>query len=81
MDATGKVAHLHVTPDPEVGADIRGNSCPGGDISLAKELKCFLNDNLELVSDTDPGAEGNHKCLRAVGALCLEGYSGEGGAA
>ena len=77
----GKVAHLKITPLPEVGADIRGNSCPGGDISLAKELKCYLDDNLELVSDTNPGAYGSQQCLRAVGALCLEGYSGEGGAA
>lgn len=81
MDAAGKVAHLKVTPNSELGADIRGNSCPGGDISLARELKCYLDDNLELVSDTFPGPEGSHKCFRAVGALCLEGYSGEGGAA
>ena len=81
MDSTGKVAHLKVTASPELGADVRGNSCPGGDISLAKELKCYLDDNLELVSDTNPGPAGSHKCLQAVGALCLEGYSGEGGAA
>ena len=77
VETTAGVAHLKVQPMPD-GSGRRGNSCPGGDVALAKELNCFLDDNLQLVSDSEPSRSS--ECMRAVGALCLEGYSGEGAA-
>jgi len=59
----------------------RGRSCPGGNMSLAKELKCiFDEDSQQLVSSAD-GGQASDQCRLAVGSLCLEGYSGDKAAA
>ena len=63
---------------PYTGA--RGLSCPGGNMSLARDLQCiFDTDSHTLVSSTDGGRSG--QCRLAVGSLCLEGYAGENAAA
>lgn len=55
----------------------RGSSCPGGNLTLAKDLLCVLNDEKQLVSSVD--ATKTDQCRLAVGSLCLEGYSGPEG--
>lgn len=61
-------------------ANERGKSCPGGNMSLAKELRCiFDDDSQKLVSSVDE--QQSDKCRLAVGSLCLEGYRGEKAAA
>lgn len=61
-------------------ANERGRSCPGGNMSLAKDLRCIFDDERQqLVSSVDE--QQSDKCRLAVGSLCLEGYRGEKAAA
>jgi hypothetical protein len=51
-------------------------NCPGGDLANATDLKCILDDDLNLISQADPLKSA--QCQQAVGAVCSEGYSGNG---
>ena len=57
----------------------RGSACPGGNLTLAAELLCVLNEDQQLVASADLAR--NKECKKAVGSVCLDGYAGEGAAA
>jgi hypothetical protein len=55
------------------------SSCPGGNVTIAEDLDCILNDQGQLVSSKD--ASRNNDCKAAVGAKCTVGYMGDGASA
>ena len=63
----------------DTDAGNKGSACPGGDLAIADELKCVLNEDNELVSSI--ATSRSSECQKAVGAYCLDGYAGIGAGA
>jgi hypothetical protein len=74
----GEHKTVHKDGSTDENSDLRGSACPGGNMDNASSLKCIVNDQQDLVSSADDNPENNKQCQLAIGAFCLEGYSGFG---
>jgi hypothetical protein len=74
----GEHKTVHKDGSTDENSDLRGSACPGGNMSSMRTLKCIVNDQQDLVSSADDNPENNKQCQLAIGAFCLEGYSGIG---